>query len=87
MQSKTVDFAASDAPLSATEMTNIPNALHIPETIGAVTIAYNIQGVPNGLNLTGQVIADIFQGKITTWNNAAIQNLNPELHYPHQQLM
>jgi phosphate ABC transporter phosphate-binding protein len=82
MQSKTVDFAASDAPLSATEMTNIPNALHIPETIGAVTIAYNIQGVPNGLNLTGQVIADIFQGKITTWNNAAIQNLNPGVTLP-----
>jgi phosphate transport system substrate-binding protein len=73
----TVDFAASDAPLSATDATNIPNALHIPETIGAVTVAYNLPGVPSGLHLTGKVIADIYQGTITKWNDPAIQNLNP----------
>jgi ABC-type phosphate transport system substrate-binding protein len=82
LQAKTVDFAASDAPLSASDMANIPNALHIPETIGAVTIAYNVQGVSNGLKLTGQVIADIFQGKITMWNDAAIQSLNSGVTLP-----
>ncbi len=82
MQAKTVDFAASDAPLSASDMANVPNALHIPETIGAVTVAYNVQGVSSGLKLTGQVIADIFQGKITMWNDAAIQNLNPGVTLP-----
>jgi phosphate ABC transporter phosphate-binding protein len=82
LKSKTVDFAASDAPLTASEAEGAPNTLHIPETIGAVTVAYNIQGVSSGLKLTGQVIADIFQGKITMWNDPAIQNLNPTVTLP-----
>jgi len=82
LTSKTVDFAGSDAPLSTSDMANIPNAVHIPETIGAVTVTYNIAGVSSGLKLTGQVIADIFEGKITMWNNAAIQNLNPDVTLP-----
>lgn len=76
LQSKTVDFAGSDAPLSAAEMNGAPNALHIPETIGAVTVPYNLPDVPTGLHLTGQIIADIFQGKITKWNDASIQSIN-----------
>ncbi len=80
----TVDFAASDAPLTAADETNVPNALHIPETIGAVTVAYNLPGVSSGLHLTGQVIADIFEGKITMWNDPAIQNLNPSITLPAQ---
>jgi phosphate transport system substrate-binding protein len=82
----TVDFAASDAPLSASDAANIPNALHIPETIGAVTIAYNLPGVPTGLHLTGKVIADIFQGTITKWNDPAIQNLNPTTTLPAETI-
>jgi phosphate transport system substrate-binding protein len=82
----TVDFAASDAPLSATDAANIPNALHIPETIGAVTIAYNLPGVTSGLHLTGKVIADIYQGTITKWNDPAIQNLNPDTMLPAQTI-
>jgi phosphate transport system substrate-binding protein len=82
----TVDFAASDAPLTAGDAANLPNALHIPETIGAVTIAYNVPGVSFGLHLTGQVIADIFQGKITMWNSPAIQNLNPTVSLPAQSI-
>jgi phosphate ABC transporter phosphate-binding protein len=78
----TVDFAASDAPLTAADAANVPNALHIPETIGAVTVAYNLPGVSSGLHLTGAVIADIFQGKITMWNDPAIQNLNPSTTLP-----
>ena len=82
LQAKTVDYGASDAPLSATDMSNIPNALHIPETIGAVTVAYNLPGVPTGLHLTGKVIADIYQGIITQWNDPAIQALNPTTTLP-----
>lgn len=84
LKSKTVDFAASDAPLTATEAADAPNTLHIPETIGAVALAYNLPGVPTGLKLTGEVIADIFLGKITAWNNPAIQNLNPDIQLPAQ---
>jgi phosphate transport system substrate-binding protein len=82
----TVDFAASDAPLTATDVANIPNALHIPETIGAVTVAYNLPGVASGLHLTGKVIADIFQGTITMWNDPAIQNLNTNVTLPAQAI-
>ena len=78
----TVDFAASDAPLSASDAANIPNALHIPETIGSVTIAYNLPGISSGLHLTGKVIADIFQGTITMWNAPAIQSLNQNVTLP-----
>jgi phosphate transport system substrate-binding protein len=87
MQQKTVDFGASDAPLSATEMNNIPNAVHIPETIGAVTVTYNLPGIATGLHLTGQVIADIYQGTITMWNDPAIQNLNPTITLPTKTIV
>ena len=85
-ESKTVDFAASDAPLNASEMAQAPNALHIPETIGAVTIAYNLPGIPTGLHLTGKVIADIFQGIVTMWNDPEIQSLNPNTTLPAQPI-
>jgi phosphate transport system permease protein/phosphate transport system substrate-binding protein len=79
---KTVVFAGSDAPLSVSEREKAPNALHIPETIGSIAIAYNIPGVSSGLKLTGQIIADIFEGKITMWNDPTITNLNPSITLP-----
>ena len=84
---KTVDFGASDAPLSATDAANIPNALHIPETIGAVTVAYNLPGIASGLHLTGKIIADIYQGTITMWNDPAIQNLNTNVTMPARSIV
>ena len=87
MHDKTVDFGASDAPLSATDAANVPNALHIPETIGAVTIAYNLPGVPTGLHLTGKIIADIYQGLITKWNDPAIQSLNTGVTLPSTDIV
>ncbi len=61
---KTVDFAGSDAPLSASERAAAPGLLHIPETIGAVTAAYNLPGIPSGLNLTGDILVYIFLGSV-----------------------
>jgi phosphate transport system substrate-binding protein len=87
LQTKIVDFAGSDAPMSAAERELAPNTLHIPETIGAVTVAYNIPDVATGLHLTGQVIADIFQGKITKWNDAAIQDLNLDVMLPDHDIV
>jgi len=86
LESKTVDFAASDAPLSASDAEQAPNALHIPETIGAVTIAYNLPGIPTGLHLTGKIIADIFQGKVTVWNDPSIQTINPSITLPDKPI-
>jgi phosphate transport system substrate-binding protein len=87
LQGKTVDFAGSDAPLGAADRELAPNTLHIPETIGAVTVPYNLPGVQTGLHLTGQVIADIFQGKVTKWNDAAIQNSNPDITLPDHDIV
>ncbi|RDJ31277.1 MAG: extracellular solute-binding protein, partial [Crenarchaeota archaeon] len=70
---KTVNFAASDAPLKKSESDLAPGTLHIPEAIGGVVVAYNIPEVPNkGLKLTGDEIADIYLGKITKWNDPRI---------------
>jgi len=83
---KTVDFAGSDAPLTPTERAAAPGLLHIPETIGAVTAAYNLPGIASGLNLTGAVLADIFLGTITTWDDTRISSLNPGVSLPSQAI-
>src|SRR5690349_18729323 len=80
---KTVDFGASDAPLTAAERAKATGAVHIPETIGSVVAAYNIPGIPDkGLKLTGPILADIFAGKIKKWNDPRIQSLNPDKKLP-----
>jgi len=79
---KTVDFAGSDAPLNPAERAAAPGLLHIPETIGAVTAAYNLPGIGSGLNLTGAVLADIYLGAITTWDDPSITALNPGVSLP-----
>lgn len=85
--SKTVDFAATDAALTASQREAAPNALHIPETIGAIVITYNLPGVPSGLKLTGPIIADIYLGTITKWNDPAIATLNPTITLPNQDII
>ncbi len=86
LTSKTVDFAGTDAPLTDSQREAAPNVLHIPETIGAVTIAYNLPNVPSGLKLTGDVLAKIYLGTITKWNDPAIANLNPGVTLPDQTI-
>ncbi len=85
---KTVDFGATDAPLTTSEVQRAPGAVHIPETIGSVVVAYNIPSMPNkGLKLTGPVLADIFLGKITKWNDPKIQSLNPGVSLPGEDII
>jgi phosphate transport system substrate-binding protein len=81
---RTVDFGASDAPLTEEEMQVLASStpVHIPETIGSVVAAYNLPGIDKGLKLTGQVLADIFAGKITRWDDPRIRELNPDLSIP-----
>jgi phosphate transport system substrate-binding protein len=77
LQAKTVDFGASDAPMSDEELKNSPAPIaHIPTCLGADVVTYNIPGEPT-LQLSGDVVADIFLGKITKWNDARITKLNP----------
>ena len=86
---KIVDFGATDAPLTGgqsgqraniTRDTGTP--LTIPESIGAVAIAYNVNGISTGLKLNSTVAAMIFQGNITKWNDSRIANLNSGLTLP-----
>jgi len=80
---KTVDFGASDAPLSDAEIQAMPAPVaHIPTVAGAVVMAYNLPGVGKGLRLTPEVIAGIFLGTITRWNDVHIASVNTNLHLP-----
>jgi phosphate ABC transporter phosphate-binding protein/phosphate ABC transporter permease protein PstC len=85
---KIVDFGATDAPLTSLEMEKAREAVHIPETIGSIIVSYNIPEVPDkGLKLTGPILADIYLGKITKWNDSQIQKLNPDLLLPAQNII
>ena len=78
---KTVDFGASDAPMSDEEMAKAPGITHIPTVLGAVVIAFNVPGV-SALNLSPKTLAGIFLGTITKWNDAAIAAENPGVALP-----
>lgn len=85
---KTVNFGASDVPMTDAEMAAAPNTLHIPEAIGGVVVAYNIPEFPQkGLKLTGKQVADIFHGKITKWNDPSIAETNPDLNLPDKSIL
>jgi phosphate transport system substrate-binding protein len=85
---RTLDFGASDAPLTEEEMQALASTpVHIPETIGSVVAAYNLPGIDKGLKLTGPVLADIFAGKITRWDDQRIRELNPELSLPAAEII
>jgi len=79
----TVNFAGSDSPIPANEQSSFKGktVLYFPVVIGPITVSYNLPGVKN-LKLTAPVIADIFQGKIKTWNDSAIKSINPGVSLP-----
>ncbi|MDI3299015.1 MAG: phosphate ABC transporter substrate-binding protein PstS [Bacillota bacterium] len=78
-----VDFGASDAPLNDQQMQDHPSIVHIPITLGAVAIGYNLPNIGSGLHLTGDVLAKIYLGQIKKWNDPAIQSLNPDTKLPN----
>jgi phosphate transport system substrate-binding protein len=81
--SKTVDFAGSDAPMSAKEKQSAGGeVVHIPTVAGCVVPAYNLPGVKGELKFTGDVLADIFMGRIRTWNDPRLVELNPDANLP-----
>jgi len=83
LTNKTVDFGASDGPLNDEQTTKfgVP-VLHIPQASGAVVVTYNLPGDNNNLSLTPDVIADIFLGKIKTWNDPRITSINKGVNVP-----
>ena len=79
---RTVDFGASDGPMTDEQLKKAPaELLHIPTVLGAVVATYNLPGNPT-LHFTGDVLADIFLGKITSWDDGKIKSLNPGVSLP-----
>src|SRR3954470_8400921 len=83
---RTVDFGASDAPLTPEQAADCKGCVQIPWALSATAVAYKGKGLPNHLKLTGRVIADIFLGKITTWDDAAIKALNKGASLPSTKI-
>lgn len=83
---KTVDFGATDVFLSDAELSEINGkVLHIPTTVGAVVLSYNLSGIKD-LKLTADLISDIFLGNITNWNDARIAAINEGISLPNQAI-
>lgn len=83
---RTVDFGASDAPLTEDEFKEAKGVVQIPWALAATDVAYNVEGVGNELKLTGPVLAEIYEGKITTWNDPKIAALNPGVKLPAEKI-
>lgn len=80
---KTVDFGATDGPMTSSEESKAGgNVLHIPVTIGAVALAYNVPNVPTGLKFDPETVAGIYLGQIKKWNDPKIAGLNPGVSLP-----
>jgi phosphate transport system substrate-binding protein len=85
--SRTVDFGATDGPMTDEQLKQAPAPLlHIPTVLGAVVATYNLPGAPK-LKFTGDVLADVFLGKITKWNDPKITALNPGVSLPDQPIV
>src|SRR4026208_688807 len=83
LKEQTVDFGASDAPMKDEDLKSAPGEiLHIPTVLGAVVITYNLQNVSQKLRFSPEVIADVFLGKIKTWNDPKIVADNPGVTLP-----
>jgi phosphate transport system substrate-binding protein len=88
LSNRTVDVGASDAPLTDQQLSDAPaRILHFPSVMGAVVIAYNLPGYTGTLRLTGPVIADIFAGKITKWDDDKIKALNSGAAIPSTDIV
>ena len=86
LRDKIVDFAGSDAFLSDKEMAEMAPVVHIPTCMGAVVLAYNLDGVKE-LKLSGEIIADIFAGEIKMWNDERLATLNPGVELPAEAII
>jgi len=85
---QTVDFGATDKFLTDAELKAAPGKLlHIPTVLGAVVVTYNLPGVATGLKLSSEVVADIFLGKVTKWNDPRIAADNPGIKLPAQPII
>jgi phosphate transport system substrate-binding protein len=83
---RTVDFGASDAPLTEEQFEEAGGVEQIPWALSGTVPAYNVKGAPENLKLDGEVLADIYLGKVTQWNDPAIAKLNPGASLPSTKI-
>ena len=84
---QTVHFGSTDGPMTDAQLAEAGSpVLHVPVTLGAVAVAVNLPEVPGSLKFTGEVLADIFLGKITKWNDRAIADANPDAKLPDRPI-
>src|SRR6201997_3445298 len=84
----TVDFGASDGPMSEEQLSQSKTKiLHVPPVLGAAVPAYNVPGVTGEIKFTPDVLANIFLGKITNWDDAAFAKANPGIKFPIQAII
>lgn len=87
VKTDTVDFEASDAPLSDDQLTGMPPVIQIPETAGGVCITYNLPALTQPLQLSPESLAGIFLGTINTWHDPVIVKNNPGVNLPSQSIV
>jgi phosphate ABC transporter phosphate-binding protein len=90
MTDKAVDFGCTDAFMKRDQLSNAAKSggdvIHVPLAMGAIVVAYNLRGVDKPLNFSGEVLADIFLGTITNWNDDRLKELNPGVDLPDKQI-
>jgi phosphate transport system substrate-binding protein len=85
---QTVDFGASDGPMTDEQLRAAPGPImHVPTVMGAVVLTYNVEGLTTGLKITPEIIADIFSGRIVKWNDATIATVNPGVILPPRDIV
>ena len=86
IQARTVDFGASDAPLTPDQFSACHGCVQIPWAFSATSIPYNVSGVGYGLHLTGNILAAIYGGSIKYWDNPQIKKINSGVNLPHEKI-
>ena len=91
MIAKTFEFACTDGPMNEEQLRDARavggEVLHIPLALGAVVPVYNLEGVKRPLRFSGPILADIYLGKVTKWNDTALRELNPETELPDLEIV
>jgi phosphate transport system substrate-binding protein len=83
---RTVDFGASDAPMTPDQFSACKGCIQLPWVLSATSVMYNLDGVKNAIHLNGKAIADIFMGNISNWNDQRIRRLNPGVNFPDRKI-
>jgi phosphate transport system substrate-binding protein len=87
VKSGTIDFGASDAPLSDSDMAQMAPVVQFPESAGPICVTYNLEGLQNPLQLSSDTLAGIFLGKITSWQDPSVKKDNPNQKLPNTKII